>query len=86
MSSHAPIRCDVCREFMYLNSEIGRRTQTYRCPECSDRWAIVRLNSLGGVSAVRHTNERNAQQYGAAVAVGGLLGNLLADFFNRKRS
>ena len=85
MSTH-PIRCDICREFMYLQSEIGKRNQAYRCPQCSDRWAIVRLNSLGGVNTVRHTNERDARGNDMAVAVGGLLGSLLADFINRRRS
>jgi hypothetical protein len=42
---------------MLLQREIEDVVQTYRCFSCRDRWAIVYLNSQGGVGSIEHTNE-----------------------------
>src|SRR4029079_8724350 len=83
MATPFPIRCDTCREFMLLRWVIGRN-QSYECPSCADRWAIVSLYRSGGVNSVRYASEKGATINHMAIVGGELLGTLLKGFFSRK--
>lgn len=79
------VKCDQCDEPMLLQSRIGRRTQTYKCHHCTDRWAFVRLNSQGGVNTVSYRNGRELTKDGLAVAAGLALGEVLSRTLKKKR-
>jgi len=84
MATNFPIKCDRCPEFMYLRWEVGRN-QSYECPYCSDRWAIVRINSSGGINSVSFTNRKDAAGNHQAVAIGRGLGALFNGLLRRKK-
>lgn len=71
------IKCDQCEEPMLLQSEISKRTQSYRCHHCADRWAAVLLNSQGGVNRVLYKDGEEMTRYGAAAAAGKIIGELV---------
>jgi transposase-like protein len=58
MAIHS-IKCDQCEHPMLFQKGEGRM-QAYRCFDCANRWAIVNLNSQGGVNSIAHLNERDA--------------------------
>ena len=84
MTNHFPIRCDSCGDLMYFRWQTSRN-QSYECPTCSDRWAIVWINSSGGVNTVRYTNRKDAVGNHRAVAAGQILGNLIDLVFSRRK-
>ena len=84
MTTHFPISCDQCDTLMYLRWQISRN-QSYECPVCPDRWAIVWINSSGGINTVRFTNRKDAKGNHQAIALGGIAGTLFDALFRRKR-
>jgi hypothetical protein len=82
MTTHFPIRCDRCGELMHFRWQVSRN-QSYECPTCQDRWAIVWINSSGGINTVRHTNEKDAVGNHRAIAAGQILDSLTDRLFKR---
>lgn len=80
MATQFPIQCDICGNLMLLRQTITRH-QSYECPRCADRWAIVWVNTSGGINTVRHTNGADASGSHKAHTIGALL----ASFFSKRK-
>ena len=79
MANTHNIYCDQCNHLMNFSHEVSLRGRAYTCSICTDRWALVRLDSTRAVASIRHVPGRE-------ITKEGVTHTILNRLFGRRKS